>query len=107
MPDAPQLRADFFKAIGHPLRIRILDLLSERDLSVTGLLEQVDVEQPYLSQQLAVLRRAGIVDARREGPNVVYSIAAPKVVELLRLSRQVLLEMASATHDALRTDERG
>jgi DNA-binding transcriptional ArsR family regulator len=64
MRDIPRLKAEFFKALGHPLRIRVLELLSEGDQSVSELLEHVTVEQPYLSQQLAVLRRAGFVVAR-------------------------------------------
>jgi DNA-binding transcriptional ArsR family regulator len=101
MPDIPRLKAEFFKALGHPLRIRVLELLSERDRSVSELLEHVDVEQPHLSQQLAVLRRAGFVEARREGAYVVYALADPRVAELLAVSRQMLIDMATATRDEL------
>lgn len=102
MPDIPRLKAEFFKALGHPLRIRVLELLSDGDRSVAELLEAVEVEQPHLSQQLAVLRRAGFVDARREGANVVYALADPRVAELLALSRQMLLDVVTATRDELR-----
>lgn len=102
MPDIPRLKAEFFKALGHPLRIRVLELLSEDEASVSELLAQVDVEQPYLSQQLAVLRRAGFVATRREGPNVVYELADQRVAELLAIARQMLLDTVTATRDELR-----
>ena len=101
MRDIPRLKAEFFKALGHPLRIRVLELLSEGDRSVSDLLEDVTVEQPYLSQQLGVLRRAGFVVARREGPNVVYALADPRIAELLAVSRQMLIDMVTATRDEL------
>jgi ArsR family transcriptional regulator len=101
MRDLPRLKAEFFKALGHPVRIRALELLSERERTVSELLEHVDVEQPYLSQQLGVLRRAGFVVSHREGPNVVYALADPRVAELLAVSRQMLLDMITATRDEL------
>src|SRR4051812_16288678 len=102
MPDIPRLKAEFFKAMGHPLRIRVLELLAERERSVSSLAQEIDVEQPALSQQLGVLRRAGFVVARREGVNVIYALADPRIEELLSVSRQMLLDMASATRDGLR-----
>jgi DNA-binding transcriptional ArsR family regulator len=102
MRDLPRLKAEFFKALGHPVRIRVLELLSTGDRSVSELLEHVDVEQPYLSQQLGVLRRAGFVVGRRDGANVVYALADPRVAELLAVSRQMLLDMVTATRDELR-----
>jgi ArsR family transcriptional regulator len=101
MRDIPRLKAEFFKALGHPVRIRVLELLSERDRSVSELLEHVDVEQPYLSQQLGVLRRAGFVVGRRDGSNVVYALADPRVAELLAVSRQMLIDMLTAGRDEL------
>lgn len=103
MRDIPRLKAEFFKALGHPLRIRVLELLSERERSVSELLAHVAAEQPHLSQQLAVLRRAGFVVARREGSAVVYALADERVAELLALARQMLLDMVTATRDELRS----
>jgi DNA-binding transcriptional ArsR family regulator len=101
MRDIPRLKAEFFKALGHPLRIRVLEVLAEGDQSVSELLEQVSVEQPNLSQQLGVLRRAGFVVARREGSNVIYALADPRIADLLAVSRQMLLDMVNATRDEL------
>jgi ArsR family transcriptional regulator len=102
MPDIPRLKAEFFKALGHPVRIRVLELLSEGEQSVSGLLEDIDAGQPYLSQQLGVLRRAGFVVTRREGPHVMYALSDQRIIELLAVSRQMLLDMATATRDELR-----
>ena len=102
MPDIPRLKAEFFKALGHPVRIRVLELLSEGEQSVSGLIESIDVGQPYLSQQLGVLRRSGFVVARREGSRVMYALSDQRIVELLSVARQMLLDMATATRDELR-----
>ena len=77
-----QLKAEFFKTLSHPARIRVLELLSERDQAVAELLPHIGIEPAHLSQQLAVLRRAGLVTSRREGSNVVYSLTSPQVAEL-------------------------
>ena len=102
MRDIPRLKAEFFKTLGHPVRIRVLEVLVDADeQTVSQLLEAIAVEQPYLSQQLSVLRRAGLVIARREGVNVVYALADPRIAELLALSRQMLIDMVTATRDEL------
>ncbi len=101
MRDIPRLKSEFFKALSHPIRIRVLELLSDRERTVSALLEHVDVEQPYLSQQLGILRRGGFVVTRREGSNVVYALADPRVAELLALSRQMLVDMLTETRDEL------
>lgn len=85
-----RLKAEFFKTLGHPVRIRVLELLSERDHAVSEMLNEVGVEAAHLSQQLAVLRRAGLVTARREGSTVHYTLADPGVAELLRVARTIL-----------------
>ena len=85
-----QAKAEFFRTLGHPARIRILELLSERDHAVHELLEQIDIEPSNLSQQLAVLRRTSLVAARRQGGEVIYSVTVPEVRDLLLAARQVL-----------------
>ena len=88
-----QAKAEFFRTLGHPARIRILELLSERDHAVHELLEQIAIEPSNLSQQLAVLRRTSLVVARREGGEVTYSISAPEVRELLLAARRILSDL--------------
>jgi ArsR family transcriptional regulator len=85
-----KLKAEFFKTLGHPARIRILELLSEGDRSVGELMPKLGLESSHLSQQLAVLRRTGMVNARKQGNNVIYSIASKDMSELLLLARKVL-----------------
>lgn len=85
-----QAKAELFKTLGHPARIRILELLSERDHAVHELLEQIVIEPSNLSQQLAVLRHTGLVVQRREGGQVVYSISVPETGDLLLAARRIL-----------------
>lgn len=88
-------KADFFKTLGHPARIRVLELLSESEQSVTKLQQEVGLETSHLSQQLAVLRRAGLVTTRKQGTTVFYALAAPEVADLLALARHILTEVLS------------
>jgi DNA-binding transcriptional ArsR family regulator len=85
-----QAKAEFFKTLGHPARIRILELLSERDHAVHELLEQIDIEPSNLSQQLGVLRRTALVASHRRGTEVVYSVSVPEVRDLLLAARRIL-----------------
>src|SRR3954453_9173535 len=97
----PKLKADFFKTLGHPIRIRALELLAEGELSVSELCEAVGSEQSHVSQQLAVLRRAGFVRTRREGSSVIYSLADPRIEELLATAKQMLLDLLTKSRDEL------
>src|SRR3954469_5910980 len=101
MPEIPRIKAEFFKALGHPLRIRVLELLVDGDRTVSELQDALAVEQSSLSQQLGVLRRAGFVDSRREGSRVTYALADDRTGELLALSRQMLLDRHTASRDEL------
>ncbi|MEV6329158.1 metalloregulator ArsR/SmtB family transcription factor [Streptomyces sp. NPDC051909] len=85
-----QLKAEFFKTLGHPVRIRVLELLSLREHAVSEMLAEVGVEPAHLSQQLAVLRRANLVVARREGSAVRYTLTDPQVAQLLVVARAIL-----------------
>ena len=87
-----QAKAELFRTLAHPVRIRVLELLAQRDHAVYELLTHLDVEQSNLSQQLAVLRRAGLVRQTRTGGEVVYSLVVPAVRDLLVSSRAVLLD---------------
>ena len=96
-----QLKAEFFKSLGHPVRIRVLELLSEREQAVAELLPEVGVEAANLSQQLAVLRRAGLVTARREGSTVYYWLTSPQVAELLAVARTILTTVLAGQAELL------
>ena len=98
-----QAKAEFFRTLGHPARIRVLELLSERDHAVHELLAVIEIEQSNLSQQLAVLRRAGLVTQRREGAQVVYAISVPEVRDLLLAARMILARVLAGS-ERLRTE---
>ncbi|MGW7365333.1 ArsR/SmtB family transcription factor [Streptomyces sp. NPDC054841] len=85
-----QAKAEFFRMLGHPVRIRVLELLQDGPMPVRDLLAAIEVEASNLSQQLAVLRRSGIVTATREGSTVVYELAGGDVAELMQAARRIL-----------------
>jgi ArsR family transcriptional regulator len=82
-------KAEFFKALAHPLRISILDALREGELTVNEISQRFDVEPANASQQLAVLRNKNIVVARKEGANVYYSVSDQRLFELLDVAREI------------------
>ena len=94
-----QAKAEFLRTLGHPARIRILELLSERDHAVHELLEKIAIEPSNLSQQLAVLRRTALVTSRRRDGAVVYSISVPEVRDLLLAARRILASLATSQID--------
>lgn len=76
-------KAEFFKALAHPLRIHILDALREGERSVADLRDLLGVEPPNASQQLAILRAKNLVVARKDGNTVYYSVRDPMIFQLL------------------------
>ncbi|BFV60607.1 metalloregulator ArsR/SmtB family transcription factor [Kitasatospora sp. CMC57] len=88
-----QAKAEFFRTLGHPARIRVLEILQDGPRPVRDLLAEIEIEPSSLSQQLAVLRRTQLVTATREGNTVVYALSTPDVAELLRAARRILTEM--------------
>lgn len=94
-PPLYQLKAEFFKTLAHPARIRVLELLSEREHAVSEMLPEVGIEPAHLSQQLAVLRRANLVVSRKEGSTVFYALTSPDVAELLAVARKILTGVLS------------
>src|SRR5215218_8139073 len=93
-----EIKAELFRALAHPARIRALEVLAEGERSVGELQPLVGIEASHLSQQLAVLRRAGLLVFRKEGSSVFYAINDPVAVELLRVAKQLLINsLADAT----------
>ena len=82
-------KAEFFKALAHPVRIRILEVLIHGECSVQHLQAALRLEQPIVSQHLAMLRAKNIVKARKEGTTVWYTVRVPLIGELLALARRV------------------
>src|SRR5947209_2691379 len=81
------VKAELFKALANPARVRELELLADGERSVGDMQPLVGVELSHLSQQLAVLRKASLVATRREGTTVLYSLKDPLVVELLAVAK--------------------
>ncbi|MFC9632118.1 ArsR/SmtB family transcription factor [Streptomyces mirabilis] len=96
-----QAKAEFFRMLGHPVRIRVLELLQHGPVPVRDLLADLDIEPSSLSQQLAVLRRSGIVVSIREGSTVSYALAGGDVAELLRAARRILTELLAGQNELL------
>jgi ArsR family transcriptional regulator len=96
-----EIKAELFKALAHPARVRALEVLAEGERSVGELQPLVGIELSHLSQQLAVLRRAGVVTSRKEGASVIYAIRDDTVVELLRVAKQFLIRSLSETSGLL------
>jgi DNA-binding transcriptional ArsR family regulator len=89
MLELNQFKAEFFKALAHPLRIRILDSLRHGEVGVNDLCVRLDVEQSTLSQQLAVLRSHSLVVGRKDGQSVLYSVRDPEIFKLLDVARKI------------------
>ena len=84
-----EFKADFFKVLAHPMRIRILEHLAEGGKSVNQLQALLGVEGPAVSQQLAVLRGKSIVDVNKAENKVIYSLRDPVIIELLEVARKI------------------
>ena len=100
--DLQVFKAGFFRALAHPVRIRILELLVKGDRSVQELQEALGLEQPVVSQQLAVLRASQIVSGRKEGVSVRYAVRDPLIGTLLDTARQIFNNHLVGTGDLLR-----
>ncbi|MFE0459213.1 ArsR/SmtB family transcription factor [Kitasatospora sp. NPDC058965] len=96
-----EVKAEFFRMLGHPVRIRVLELLQGGPLPVRSLLADLGIEASSLSQQLGVLKRAGIVVSTRERGTVLYSLAGADVSELLRSARRILTVLLSDREEVL------
>jgi len=96
-----QVKAEFFKTLGHPARIRVLEVLRDGERTVSDLVPAVGIEASHLSQQLAVLRRANLVQARKEGTSVLYSVGNPMIFDLLDVARRILTSSLDETRALL------
>ncbi|MEV4090838.1 ArsR/SmtB family transcription factor [Streptosporangium saharense] len=96
-----EAKAELFRLLGHPVRIRVLELLQDGPRPVRQLLAAIEVEPTGLSQHLAVLRRSGLVTAQREGSTVVYALAGGRVAGLLRAARELLTEKLTGQNELL------
>ncbi len=110
LPDAEQLQraADILKTVAHPTRLRIIDLLEDGERAVTEIRNYLGATQPYVSQQLNIMKARGILASRRNGTQIYYSIANPNVVKIIHCIRQHGgASGQSGTECAVRADEIG
>lgn len=96
-----QAKAEFFRILGYPVRIRVLELLQDGPKPVRDLLAEIDIEPSGPSPQLAILRRSDIVAAARYGTTVVDALAGGDVAELIRAARRILTEMRAEQNQLL------
>jgi ArsR family transcriptional regulator len=99
-------KAQFFRALAHPIRIRILEILTGGGRTVQELQDALSLDQPIVSQQLAVLRNHGIVTAQKEGLSVRYSLRDPLVADLLVVARRIFNNRLTSTRGLLRELQR-
>ncbi|HZF05788.1 MAG TPA: metalloregulator ArsR/SmtB family transcription factor [Patescibacteria group bacterium] len=100
------LKADFFKALGHPTRVRILEILRHRGRSVQDLQQALQLDQSIVSQHLARLRAKGVVEASRDGTTMRYTVRDPAVGELLDVARRIFSRHLEGTQTMLRELQR-
>ena len=100
--DLQVFKAGFFRALAHPVRIRVLELLVKGDHSVQELQDALGLEQPVVSQQLAVLRSNNIVSGRKHGVSVRYAVRDPLIGTLLDTARQIFNNHLVGRQDLLR-----
>lgn len=84
-----RFKAEFFKALAHPLRIKILEVLSEGEMSVNEIQTTIGSEGSAVSQQLMILRSKNIVAGEKNGNRVIYSLRDPLIIELLQVAKQI------------------
>jgi ArsR family transcriptional regulator len=97
-----EVKANLFKGLSHPVRVRVLEVLSASPtVSVTDLIADTGLEASHLSQHLAVLRRHNLVVAERRGSQVFYRLAYPEVADLLAVARGLLVEILQTTQRQL------
>ena len=96
-----ELHADVCKALGHPLRIEVIDLLQKKERCFSDILEVTGGLKSNLSQHLSVMVKKGILKMRREGQNNYYSLSSHKVAQACQLMREVLIDSIKKQADLL------
>lgn len=101
-PALQVFKAEFFRALAHPVRIRILETLGTGERSVQELQQALHLEQPVVSQQLAVLRGRNIVTPRKVGTTVRYAVSDPLITKLLAIAREIFNNHLAGTQSMLK-----
>lgn len=101
-PALQVFKAEFFRALAHPVRIRILEVLGGGERTVHDLQDALGLEQPIVSQQLAILRAKNIVAARKHGTTAYYALTDPLITRLLAVAREIFNNHLAGTQTMLR-----
>ncbi|KXA97126.1 hypothetical protein AKJ39_03680 [candidate division MSBL1 archaeon SCGC-AAA259J03] len=96
-----KIHADLCQMLSNPTRLKILEKLKDREKTVSKLVKEIGVRQANLSQHLAELRKRNLVKDRREGANVYYKVAYPKVVKACNLIREVVFEQLTENKELI------
>jgi DNA-binding transcriptional ArsR family regulator len=99
---AREVKANLFRVLGHPARVRILELLRDGERSVGALQTELGLDSGGTSQHLAALRRIGLVESRREGTSVYYRVDDERVFELLAVGRAIITRQLAGQQSILR-----
>jgi ArsR family transcriptional regulator len=85
-----KIKADFFRTLGHPARVRVLELLKDGELTVGELQAELEIDSSGASQHLGAMRRQGLLESRREGTSVFYRVRDPRIFQLLETAKQLI-----------------
>jgi ArsR family transcriptional regulator len=92
-----RLKADFFRLLGHPARVRVLELLREGERSVGDLQLALGLDSSGTSQHLTAMRKQGVLESRRAGTSVFYRVKDPRIFQLLEVAKAILTAQLQAT----------
>ena len=98
-----ELQAEVSKTLAHPLRLAILHCLRDSEKTVNDLVETIGASQSNISQHLALMRQREIVKTRKDGSNIYYRVASPKISQACDMVRAVLIEQLSQRQDLAKT----
>src|SRR3954447_25868738 len=100
-PPVYQAKAEFFRILGHPVRVRTLELLRDGERTVGDLQVALGLDSSGTSQHLGLLRKHGVLDSRREGTSVYYRVKDPRTFQLLEVARQILTTNLTQSQELL------
>lgn len=98
-----KLHAEFCKFMANPKRIEILFLLGERELCVDEIASAMEIKVPNISQHLAVMREKGVVEVRRDGTKMYYTLANPKTLQACIIMREAMVEQMEKQFDMIKS----
>lgn len=100
-PPVYQAKAEFFRILGHPVRVRTLELLRDGERTVGDLQAALGLDSSNTSQHLGLLRKHGVLESRREGTSVYYRVKDPRTFQLLEVARQILTTNLTQSQELL------